>query len=139
MTVKELMTTNVIFIKKEADLNQAVRLMKQHNIGMLLVCDNLGKPEGLLTDRDILLYLSNDNGTLEEIPVSEVMSKNLITLNSEMNIHDAACLFSKHRLRRLPVVENSRLVGVLSISDLARKRIFLAEVGEIMGAVNSQR
>lgn len=139
MTVKELMTTNIIFIKKEAHLDQAALLMKQHDIGMLLICDNLGTPEGLLTDRDILLYLADTSTPLSEIPVSDVMNRNLITLNTDINIHDAACIFSKYGLRRLPVVENNRLVGVLSISDLAKKRIFLAEVGEIMGAVISQR
>ncbi len=139
MIVKELMTTNVIFIKKEAHLDQAVRLMKQHDIGMLLICDNLGNPEGLLTDRDILLYLADNSAPLSAIPASDVMNQNLITLNAEMNIHDAACVFSKYGLRRLPVVENNRLIGILSISDLARKKIFLAEVGEIIGATISQR
>ena len=136
MTVKELMSTNVYFISSDAPVTSAAALMKKNNIVLVPVCDSKGCLLGLITDRDIVLRaLTDDKKKLEELIVSDVMTKDIVTISPEMDIHDAACIFSQKRVHRLPVLENSRLVGVLSISDLAKKRVFLAEVGDIMGAI----
>lgn len=140
MTVKELMTTSVCFVKSDAPIPDAAALMKKNNIGVVPVCDNKGCLLGLLTDRDILLRaLTLGTGSLEHMKVSEIMTANVVTVSPEMNVHDAACIFSKKKVHRLPVLENDRLVGMLSLTDLARKKIFLAEVGDIMGAIANKK
>ena len=63
------------------------------------------------------------------------MTSEIAYATPDMNIHDAALIFAEKKLRRLPVLENSRLVGILSLSDLSQKKIFLAEVGDIMGSI----
>lgn len=136
MTVKELMSTNICYIKSDAPLSEAVNLMKKYDIGFVPVCDSKGCLVGLLTDRDILLRIPDSAApSLKQIPAEEVMTRQVAAVSADMNIHDAACVFSQKKVRRLPVLENARLVGVLSLSDLAKKRIFLAEIGEIMSAI----
>ena len=140
MTVKELMTTSVCFLKSDASIPDAAALMKKNDIGVVPVCDNRGCLLGLVTDRDILLRaLTSGGSAMKEINISDIMTANVVTVSPEMNIHDAACIFSKKKVRRLPVLENDRLVGMLSLTDLAKKKIFLAEVGDVMGAIASKK
>ncbi|SCJ76942.1 Inosine-5'-monophosphate dehydrogenase [uncultured Eubacterium sp.] len=140
MTVKELMTTSVCFLKPDASISDAAALMKKNNIGIVPICDNRGCLLGLVTDRDILMRVSTaDAASVELTKISDIMTTNLVTISPEMNVHDAACLFSKKKVHRLPVLENGRLVGMLSLTDLAKKKIFLAEVGDIMGAIAAKK
>lgn len=140
MTVKELMTTSVCFLKPDASISDAAALMKKNNIGIVPICDNRGCLLGLVTDRDILMRVSTaDAASVELTKISDIMTTNLVTISPEMNVHDAACLFSKKKVHRLPVLENGRLVGMLSLTDLAKKKIFLAEVGDIMGAIATKK
>lgn len=136
MVVKELMSANICFTKPDASVFDAAALMKKYDIGFVPVCDNNGALLGLLTDRDILLKtLRDEKGPDITLSVSDIMTKEVCTVSSDTDIHDAACIFGEKKIRRLAVVENSRLVGVLSLSDLAKKKIFLAEVGDIMGSL----
>ena len=136
MVVKELMSANICFTKPDASVFDAAVLMKKYDIGFVPVCDNNGALLGLLTDRDILLKtLRDEKGPDITLSVSDIMTKEVCTVSSDTDIHDAACIFGEKKVRRLAVVENSRLVGVLSLSDLAKKKIFLAEVGDIMGSL----
>ncbi len=96
MTVKELMSTNVYFISSDAPVTSAAALMKKNNIGLVPVCDSKGCLLGLITDRDIVLRaLTDDKKKLEELIVSDVMTKDIVTISPEMDIHDAACIFSQ--------------------------------------------
>jgi len=136
MTVKELMSANLCFVKAEASVSEAASLMKNRGVGCIPVCDNRGCLLGLITDRDIVTRaFSAENRDFSRIPVTEIMTEDIASVTSEMNVHDAARVFSEKKVHRLPVLENSRLVGILSLSDLAKKRIFLAEVGDIMGSM----
>lgn len=136
MTVKELMSTNICFVKADADVSDAAALMKKHDIGVVPVCDNKGCLIGLITDRDIVIRaLCSEEKEFSHVTAAEIMSEEIAFVTPDMDIHDAARVFSEKKVRRLPVLENSRLVGVLSLSDLAKKRIFLAEVGDIAWAM----
>lgn len=135
MTVKELMSASICFVARDAPVSQVAALMKKYNIGMIPVCDSKGCLLGVITDRDIVLRAVASDTPWEGLKSSQIMSSDIVTISPEINIHEAAGIFSKIRFHRLPVVENGRLVGILSISDLAKKRIYLAEVGDIMGSI----
>lgn len=135
MTVKELMSSSVCFVKPDAPLQQAAALMKQYDIGFVPICDNKGGLLGAVTDRDLVTRIDFDGSRPALTPVSMLMTSDLITVSPDMDVHQAACIFSRSKVRRLPVVENGRLVGILALSDLAKKRLYLAEVGDIMGAM----
>lgn len=148
MIVKELMSTSVCFVKADGTVSDAVALMKKYDIGFVPVCDNKGCLIGLVTDRDIVIRALTEDSTgkqqssvscpANQIPISHIMTTDLVTVTSDRNVHDAALLFSEKGVRRLPVLENGRLAGVLSLSDLARKRVFLAEIGDIMNSITKR-
>ena len=126
MLVKDLMTTAVMSVPPESPAAAAVKIMRSENVGIVPVCDIQGHLLGVVTDRDILMR----DGTSKT--VDEIMSSNVVCPFPKENIHDAAMKMSEHGVRRLPVVENEKLVGMLSLKDLAGKRIFTAEIGHIM-------
>lgn len=135
MTVKELMSSSVCFVRPDAPLRQAAALMKQYDIGFVPVCDSKGSLLGAVTDRDLVVRADFEEGQTAQTPVSRLMTPDLVTVPPDMDIHQAACIFAKSKVRRLPVTENGRLVGILTVSDLAKKKLYLAEVGDIMGAM----
>ena len=139
MVVKELMSTNVCFIKEHAHIQDAVALMCQYDIGFVPICNELGEISGILTDRDLITKGSSYPDQWMDVPVKEIMTQKVFTLSPDMDIHEAALAFSEKKLHRFPVLQGARLVGILSISDLAKKRVFLAEVGDIIGAITMEK
>ena len=98
MIVKELMSSNVCFIKPDASVYDAAALMKRCDVGFIPVCDSRGCLLGLITDRDIVLRALNPDATcLSTLHVSEIMSSEIVSISPEMNIHDAACVFSEKK------------------------------------------
>ena len=126
MVVKDLMSTGIRTVKPEDSGETAAEIMRAEDVGIVPVCDAQNHLLGILTDRDLIVR----RGLLR--PVSETMTCDVRTVTSRMDIHDAALLFSKHGVRRLPVVDGDKLVGMLSLKDLARKKIFTAEIGHIV-------
>ena len=135
MTVKDLMASSVCFVKPDAPLHQAAALMKRYDIGFVPVCDNRGALLGAVTDRDLITRADWEGPLAAQAPVSDLMTRDLVTVPPDMDIHRAACIFSERKVRRLPVVENGRLIGILTVGDLAKKKLYLAEVGDILGAM----
>jgi len=135
MQVKDLMTTGISCVRPEASLIQAAKQMKQENIGSIPVCNDKGEILGIVTDRDIVIRaLSEDS---QKNTVAEIMTTAIISATPNMNTHEAALLLSKYQIRRLPVVSSGKLVGMLSIADIARKTLFIDEAGDILSAVSN--
>ena len=132
MTVKDLMSVSVRTVKPEDPVETAAEIMRAENVGLVPVCDSAGHLLGVLTDRDIVVRRGPGR------KVSEVMTQEVHTVPSRLNIHDAALLFSRCGVRRLPVVDEGRLVGILSLKDLARKRIYMAEIGHIIFEISNK-
>lgn len=142
------MTTTVTCVRPDSSLLQAAKHMKQENIGTIPVCTDRGEPIGILTDRDIVVRsLANEPDTLsgsgspaqDEASgqnVMDVMTRNLVCAAPDMDIHDASLLFAKHQVRRLPVTENGKLVGMLTLSDVARKPLYVDEAGDALNAIS---
>ncbi len=134
MKVRDLMSTSVSCVRPETSLTQVAKQMKQQNVGAIPVCNDKGEPLGIVTDRDIVLRSLSQGG--EPRTAGEIMTKNLVFATPDMNTHDAALLFAGHQVRRLPVVENRKLVGMLSMADLARKSIYIDEAGDALNAIS---
>jgi len=133
MTVKDLMTINVRTIKPDDTCGLAAEIMRSENVGCIPVCDSQNHLLGLITDRDIIIRKGLGR------KASDIMTTHLHTVTSRQNIHDAALEFSRHGVRRLPVVDDGRLVGILTLKDLAGKRIFMAEIGHIVFDISNFR
>lgn len=118
MQLKEIMTRDVITTSGEERIVTAAQRMRDANIGCLVVT-NAGKVDGIITDRDLTVGCISEGHDPYECRVSEHMSTPAIAAKASMDILDAANLMVQGRVKRLPVIENGQLLGVVSFADLA--------------------
>lgn len=119
MTLQEIMTTQTVGIAPEESVQVAARTMTRHNIGMLPVLDKDRKLQGVITDRDIVTRCLALDKSPASTPVSQIMTRRLVTGTGEMDTSQAAQLMGREQIRRLPVVAGDRLQGMVSLADLA--------------------
>lgn len=122
MRVRDCMSENVVTITPEESAALAARLMTRHNLGVLTVCDYHGKLQGVVTDRDIITRCVAVDQDPSRVPVADIMSAQVETIAPEENAQAATERMARKQVRRLPVVEAGKLVGVVSLNDLARNR-----------------
>lgn len=118
MKVKDIMTKQVVTIDPLARICDAARLMKSSGVRFLLVTHG-DRPIGVITDRDILMKVVANGFSVRRKQVWEFMTPKPVCVAPEATMGEATKLMRDLQLRRLPVVENERLVGVLSVADLA--------------------
>ncbi|MDF2839036.1 MAG: hypothetical protein K0S60_739 [Evtepia sp.] len=119
MQVRELMNSNVISISPDESTALAARLIARHNIGALPVCADGGELRGVVTDRDIVLRCIAAEEDPAQMPVKNIMSRGLSTISPDDDVRTASHVMSDKQVRRLPVVEQGKVVGMLSLGDLA--------------------
>ena len=119
MKIGELMSKNVIHIGADEPVSVAARTLARHNIGLLPVCGRDGRLCGVVTDRDLVTRCLAAGRAPERTSVRQIMTAQVYTVPPDMDAGVAASLMGKHQVRRLPVVEQGRLCGVLSLGDLA--------------------
>jgi signal-transduction protein with cAMP-binding, CBS, and nucleotidyltransferase domain len=117
MSIKELITRPPVTISSSASLKDCAKLMRKENVGSLLVFDG-DTPKGIITERDIIQAIADDYPL--ETPASKVMSTNLITADASTEVGDAALLMTNHKIRHLVVTEGGKIIGVISLRDVAR-------------------
>jgi CBS domain-containing protein len=137
MKVKELMTSNPTVVKPDDTVSQAATLMKQEDCGSLPVVAN-GKLVGIVTDRDIVIRAVAAGKDAKSTPVSAVMSADPVTISPDADDDAAEKLMADSQVRRLPVVEDGRLVGILVTAQLAR-RGNTAELGETIKEISEPK
>ena len=136
MLVKDLMSTTVTCVRPETSIEQVAKQMKQENIGSVPVCNDRGEALGIITDRDIVVRsVSNADN---QKSAKDIMTKNLVSADPNMDTHEAALLMAKYQVRRLPVLENNKIVGMLAMADIARKQIYVDEAGDALSAISKQ-
>ena len=119
MKIREVMSTPAIRINAEESVEVAARWLNHYNIGALPVCASDGRICGLVTDRDLVTRCLAAGMRPGQTPVRGVMSGNVISVRPDMTTREAALLMSQRQVRRLPVVENGKLCGMVSLGDLA--------------------
>lgn len=117
MKIKDIMTKDIARLRSDDTIERAARLMKQYNVGSIPVCTD-DKIIGIITDRDIAVR-SVAPGQVSNQRVSDIMSTNLAVGNPDMDLSDAASIMSDRQIRRLPIVENNSLVGIVSLGDIS--------------------
>ncbi|WP_180968141.1 CBS domain-containing protein [Cytobacillus massiliigabonensis] len=116
MQVRDVMSTNVQSCSNQDNLSTVASKMQELNIGSMPVVEN-SQVVGMVTDRDMVVR-GLTNGAPND-SIQSVMSNNVITVSSSSSLEEAAQLMSQHQVRRLPVVDNGNLVGMVSLGDLA--------------------
>ena len=131
MKVKEIMTKNVVTVAPEESVEVAARTLTQYNIGVLPVCTAGGKLCGMVTDRDLVTRCIASNRNPGQTTVRDVMTGQVISAQPDMDIGVAAHLMGRQQVRRLPVLDNGKLCGMISLGDMACRE------GSVMDAADA--
>lgn len=124
MQVRELMTRDVVVCGARDDLNRAAKIMWDHDCGVVPVVDAESRPIGMLTDRDVCMAAYTQGKLLGAIRVEQAMSRDPKTCGADDPVADAEAAMRERRVRRLPVVDAAgKLVGILSLNDIARRAV----------------
>lgn len=112
------MTSGVVTATAEASVLDVARLMRDHRVGSVVIVDSAGQPVAMLTDRDLTLRVLAEGADPAAAAIGHA-SRPLICGEPEMELNEAAALMVQHRVRRLPVVSEGRLAGIVSLDDIA--------------------
>ena len=137
MKVQEVMTQTVIRISPEESAAVAARTLTHYNIGALPVCGGDGRLCGVLTDRDIVTRCLAAGQQPEKTLVRSIMTNNVVSVRPDMDLGVAASLMAKRQVRRLPVVENGNLCGMISLGDLSRNEQSAPDATDALAEISS--
>jgi CBS domain-containing protein len=132
-TIREIMTTEPICVPSSASIYEAAKLMRDKNIGDVIVEDG-GKVCGIVTDRDIVVRGVASRQNPEETPIADVCTQDIMIAHPDDDVDAAIKTMHSKAIRRLPVVEDGRPVGILSLGDLAVQRDRRSVLGGISAA-----
>lgn len=131
----QIMARDVMTAKPEDTLEKAARTLKDLDIGALPVVDK-DRCVGILTDRDIIIRAVAEGQDVTSTLVKDCMTRGVVTATPDMDIHDAANLMADRQIRRLPVMDNGRLVGIVALADLAIRNIYQNEAAEALSDIS---
>ncbi len=137
MKLRDVMTNPVIRIHPDESVAVAARTLTRYNIGALPVCGGDGRLCGLITDRDIVTRCLASGRSPATTPIREIMSQNIISARPDMDTAMAAGLMGREQVRRLPVVENGKLCGMVSLGDLAQKEETSYDAADALSEISS--
>ena len=132
-SVRDAMTADPRSIGASASVVEAARLMREQHIRSLPVTQD-DRLVGMITDRDITTRVVAESAVPETTSVGDVYSRDLISVEPNSDLDEALRLMARHQVRRLPVVENDRLVGMVAQADIALKES--ERTGELVGAIS---
>jgi len=136
MLVQDLMNPNVITVEPGASATLAARLLSRYNVGALPVCGADKKLRGIVTDRDIVLRCVAAEDDPAQTPVRDIMSRAPATLSPTQDILSAAQTMAQHQVRRLPVVKGGKIVGIVSLGDVARSHRYDMEAALALSEIS---
>ncbi len=134
MKIRQILASkgmNVITVRPEQPVTEAIALLARHRIGALVVMGHNNKPVGILSERDIIRHAA-ENETLFSEPVENLMTKRLITGIPQDDIFSVAATMTKKRFRHLPIMDEGKLIGIVSIGDILK-----AERDEYRGEIDT--
>jgi len=137
MKVRDVMSETVVRIHPEETVAVAARTLARYNIGALPVCGNDGKICGMVTDRDLVTRCVAAEKKPEITRIRDVMTGEVICAAPDMDTGVAAHLMGRQQIRRLPVVSNGRLCGMISLGDLAVNQDTNPDAGDALGDISS--
>ncbi len=117
MKVSEIMTKNPIMVNPSATAKDVAEKMKKENVGTVLVIDK-GRLKGIVIDRQIITKVVAEGKDPAKVKVSEFMTEDPVTSSPDMDIEDASRIIGEKGYRRIPVVENEKPVGIISVADI---------------------
>jgi len=135
--LRDLMTSNPTTLDVSATVSVAARAMRDLDVGDVLVMQN-GDLRGIVTDRDIVVRCLAEGENPQSITVGELCTDALVTLSADASVADAVELMERHAIRRVPILENGSVLGIVSLGDLAVARAPRSALGQISAAPPSR-
>lgn len=135
--VRDIMTAAPVTVEPQASVTAVARIMRDENIGAVLVTDH-DRLRGLVSDRDLVVRALAEGGDPEQTTVATACSEDLVTVGPDEDLDHAVQLMREHAVRRVPVVEEGRPVGIVSLGDLAIERDPESALGDISAAKSNQ-
>ena len=132
-SVQELMTHDPVTVEAATPLTEAARLMRDHDTGAIVATD-AGKVRGIVTDRDVVVRAVAEGRDPGSATVGDICSEQLVTLNPQDRVTTAVEAMRRHGVRRLPVVDGDRPIGIVSLGDLAMERDEHSALADISAA-----
>jgi CBS domain-containing protein len=132
-TIRDVMTENPKTVEASATLREAAKLMDSDDVGAVLVVEN-GEVQGIVTDRDIVVRGIAKDKDPDDTSVREVATTELETVSPDDSVDEVIERFKQRDIRRVPVVEDGKPVGIVSLGDLARERDKDSVLGDISAA-----
>ncbi len=129
VSVRDAMETKVLTADRNTSVAKAAKFMAERGVGSIIIVDNKN-PVGILTERDLLMKVVSADLRPSKIRVGKIMSTPIISISPDADIMEAARLMAKSKIRRLPVVENGKIVGVVTARDITVISPELAEIVE---------
>jgi CBS domain-containing protein len=114
---------DVVHVRDDAPVTDALRLLTEHRIGAVLVGDGSGRIVGILSERDVTRALHQRGPSLVELPVSALMTRDVYACSPGDDVCDVLATMTSRRFRHMPVMEDGRLAGMISIGDVVKARI----------------
>ena len=136
MEVRDLMNASVVSVEPTSSAALAARLISRHNVGALPVCSQDRRLRGVVTDRDIVLRCVAAEEDPAQTMVRDIMTRNCATVSPGDDCREATRLMAAQQVRRLPVVEGGKVVGMISLGDLAKSRRFDMEAAQALSEIS---
>ena len=137
MKVRELMQSPVVSAEPGQSVESAAKVLQHYNIGAMPVCNHQGMLCGMLTDRDLVVRCLAMGKLPSATRVREIMTKQVISIDPDMDAGVAAHLMGRKRVRRLPVVEGGKVQGILSLDDLAATEQNAYDAADALGEISA--
>ena len=118
MLVRDIMTRDVVTITSDETILDACNKYSKHRVGCLVVVDE-DNPEGIITERDIIEKIIRRDRDPKTTKVKDIMTSNLKMIHASAKIEDAAKMMRKYNIKKLPVILNNKIVGIVTVTDLS--------------------
>jgi CBS domain-containing protein len=136
MQVRDLMSHGVVTIDPSESASLAARLLARHNVGALPVCGEDGGLRGIITDRDIVLRCLAAEEDPERTTVGDIMTRGCAVVSPNADAREASRVMAAAQVRRLPVTEEGKVVGMVSLGDLATSRAYGMEASKALADIS---
>lgn len=138
MQVRDIMNPSVVSIAPDESATLAARLLSRHNVGAIPVCGAEMGLRGIVTDRDLVLRVVAAEEDPARTQVKDIMTRNCATVSPSDDAREAARVMATKQVRRLPVLEEGRLVGMVSLGDLACCHQYDTEASKALSEISEQ-
>jgi len=132
--VRDVMTKDLVCMPADTTIKKAAEVMRDNDIGDVVVTSEAGRVCGIATDRDLVVRAVSQGATPDEVTLGDVCSQHVIVMSPSDSVKDAVALMRDEALRRLVVVDGGRPVGIVSLGDLARERDPQSALADISSA-----